>query len=103
MNAESRSTLRFIPHLAVLFVLLVYSISNLMGQPALLAGAGDKGPIVGIAMVIDMVTLVFIILGLNAVCREKESYGKMVTFSLLFFLVQLGYMFFEYTFFAIVA
>ncbi|MEX2682952.1 MAG: hypothetical protein Q6373_015285 [Candidatus Sigynarchaeota archaeon] len=45
----------------------------------------------------------FIILGLIAICLEKASYIKHVKISLILFLVQVVYLFFEYVIFASIA
>lgn len=103
MDDKSREFASNAPYILLFGMFLFISFLNLNSQLPMLIDAGDSGPAIGIAAILAFVTLLFCVLGIYQMCLRNEAYKKMAVISMILFLVQLGFIFLEYTIFAIMA
>ena len=101
MSQETNNVLKAIPHLVVLITLLVIEYWILMTHASTLISAGDYGPLVAAPLLVALLLDILIVLGLKSICDGTETYKKMVTISLIIFLIQAFLIFIEYVLVAV--
>jgi len=57
---------------------------------------GDYGPLVGIPLLLSLILMIIISLGLYSICENKPVYKKIVSITLILFIVQMALVFIEY-------
>lgn len=67
----------------------------------MLVSAGDYGPVVAIQVILAVVVIIIAILGLFFVCGNNPKYEKIVSISLILFIIHIVALFLEYIIFAI--
>ncbi|MBS3793661.1 MAG: hypothetical protein KGY80_02085 [Candidatus Thorarchaeota archaeon] len=96
MSEESQHTPEFLPHLTVLVVLFVLEYWTFMSHVSSLTMVGDYGPLVGIPLLLSLILMIIISLGLYSICENKPVYNKIVSITLILFVVQMALVFIEY-------
>ncbi len=101
MVQEPHSQPKFIPHLFVLLTILVMEYWVFTSQAPLLISAGDYGPLVGITLIVSILVILVVVFGLYSICGNSERYEKIVSISLILFIIQIVVLFIEYVIIAI--
>jgi len=96
MSEESQLIPDFLPHLIVLAILSVLEYWTFMSHAANLTMAGDYGPLVGIPLLLSLILLIVISLGFYSICANKPLYKKIVSITLILFIVHMALVFIEY-------
>lgn len=96
MSEESQPISEFLPHLTILSILLVLEYWIFSSHATTLVGAGDFGPFVGIPIIVALVIIILIIIGFYSICGKTAMYKKIVSISLILFIVQMALIFLEY-------
>ncbi len=103
MTQESKSFNEYLPHLIVLAILLVLEYWIFTAHASSLTVASEYGPLIAIPLILALVLIVIIAFGLYSICGSTLMYRKIVSFSLILFIVQIVCIFIEYILIAIEA
>lgn len=96
MTQESQSISAYLPHLTTLAILLVLEYWTLMSHGASLVGAGSSEPVIGIPFLLAIVLIVVIVFGFYSICNNRPKYERIVSLSLILFVIQMAFVFIEY-------
>ena len=96
METNSNSTYGFIPHLFVLTTLLVLEYWIFTAHVVMLPSAGDYGPLIAIPLVLALIGIIMIIVGFYYMCGNNPTYKKIVSISLILFIITIVSIFVEY-------
>jgi hypothetical protein len=101
MTQESQSISEYLPHIIVLAILLVLEYWIFIEHATSLTVAGDYGPMIAIPLILALVLICMIAFGLYSICKNTLIYKRIVSFSLMLFIVQIVCIFIEYVIFAV--
>jgi hypothetical protein len=76
--------------------LLVLEYWTLMSHGESIIGAGDSGPVIGIAFLFAMILIVIVVFGFYSICSNRPKYERIVPLSLILFVIQIAFVFIEY-------
>ena len=96
VTQQSQSIPEYLPHIIVLSVLFIVEYWVFMTHASTLIGAGDYGPFVGIPMIVAMAILMLGAIGFYSICGGTQIYKRIISISLVLFIIQVGLIFLEY-------
>jgi hypothetical protein len=89
MTDEKQSLTEILPNLIVLLVLLVLEYWTITTLGSSLALAGDSGIFIGLPFIVSIVIVLLIVFELYLVCGKATINKKVLSLTLLLFLIQM--------------